>query len=601
MALSVAAAYAQIKDLENAGVFTLPRTMETVTVGTIDPRAGAFAWSVPTVEQTTVIPPTPPARINTIITKAVGVVHTDAVDLHLRFDVIPQPREWVFEPDVVRRADTGRSTGTVITARTVHLRHLRDEVVADALFDETNGGVTITGFPTVESAADHITVDAGLVCSTEMRSQMTSPPVTTINVAIDIPGYERIFLDLFVLRPPVVGIGAFTIPALPMTMVYAPPQGVDKKNATTFATTETVSRTVASAITDSTSTKTAQAYSPAELIGKVASAIGTVVAVVGTGGAGGGGGASVAGAFAQLGAALFGGAKEANDKTADAAKALENQLKLISGILDAVGDGPEMSESTTITVQSDHSMTITVANMQQYGSAAGLGPGVGDRIVYLRDVKVVWMAVNGEVGIHILGAAGIGANAVGDLMHEKARLRNGDAPTLGLDLQTIDSLLAVDPLVNTTRRPFGWLGTPRIAAPRFEPARPPGRSGSSTGSAGDQFQASFEVTDGTKRVVTSTSTRITDNKPGWAAVLFGAAENEHTTTTSTFTTTQVTEDRSSDKVVTTITLHSAGPQDPYDVKIFYDNLFGTHLAIDADSPLLQGSAGVDGGWGRVPS
>src|SRR6185312_2547818 len=131
-----------------------------------------------------------------------------------------------------------------------------------------------------------------------------TPRVSTIDVTISIPGKPDIHVPMFVLRPPVVGMGVFTIPALP--------QGKQLKNTATYADTVTLTRTVTSAITQSTNTKTVQAYSPADLIGKVAGAITAVAAVVGTGGAGAAGGASVAGALSELGAALFGPAKYAN-------------------------------------------------------------------------------------------------------------------------------------------------------------------------------------------------------------------------------------------------------------------------------------------------
>jgi hypothetical protein len=465
-------------------------------------------------------------------------------------------------------------------------------VLVNSVFGETNGGVTIQGYPTVESAADHITVDVGLVCSTVMQnSPNVVPPVTPLSVVVDIPGHQPLGVSFFVLRPPVVGIGVFTIPALPMTIVYAPPQGALKKNTVTYSDTATVSRTTSSSVTNSNNTKTVQAYSAADLIGKVAGAITTVAAVVGTGGAGAAGGASVAGALSQLGAALFGPAKDANDSTADATKQISSELSLVSGILTAVGE-PSTSDSQTFTVQDDQSLTLTITNMSQYGSGNALGPGVGDRIVYLRDVKVVWMAVNGMVGIHVLGSAAIGANAVQDLMQEKAILQGGGAPTLGLDADTIDTLLSVDPIVSTAPGRLGWFGGPRIGPPRFVPADPAGRNGTTTSAGGDVFQASYDVATDSKHTVTSSTVKITDNKPGWGAVLFGASDNTETTTTSTFTSSQATDDKADDKVTSTITLVSAGHDDPYNVKIFYDRTFGTYCVVDANSPLLQSSGGV---------
>jgi hypothetical protein len=102
--------------------------------------------------------------------------------------------------------------------------------------------------------------------------------------------------------------------------------------------------------------------------------------------------------------------------------------------------------------------------------------------------------------------------------------------------------------------------------------------------------ASFFSTQ--KQVTTKSQTNTTDFKPGWAAVLFGADDDVDTTTTTTFTTSNTTDDKTEDKITSTVTLFSEGADDPYNVKIFYDNLFGTYLALDANSPALQGGSVV---------
>ena len=91
MGLSASDAYNQIKNLENGGQLTLPQPQETITLGTIDPAKGTFDFTAPTIQQTTVIPPHPPVRTNTIINVTVGVVATKDVDLLLKFNVVPKP------------------------------------------------------------------------------------------------------------------------------------------------------------------------------------------------------------------------------------------------------------------------------------------------------------------------------------------------------------------------------------------------------------------------------------------------------------------------------------------------------------------------------
>jgi hypothetical protein len=593
MGLSVSDAYNQIKNLENTGQLTLPQPQETVTIGTIDPLKGTFTYVVPTVQQTTVIPPVPPSRTNTIINITLGVVATKAVDVRLKFNVVARPLVNGGRVAVTTSLDVNgnRTNGGGLTAVSDAARNaVLHNGDLNGLFGPPSG-VTITGFPTVTSASNEIIVDAGMACSAAIQNAPNiTPAVTRFPLTINIPNQPAININLMILRPPVLGMGAFLIPALPMTIVYAPPQGKLKKNTMTYSDTVTLTRTVSSSISNSTETKTAQAFSAADLIGKVAGAIAAVAAVVGTGGADAGADAGLAGALGSVVTSLVGtngGAKDANDSTADVTQLITNELQLVSGILNAVAD-PNTSNDGTISNASDNSLTLSVSNMSLFGSAAGLGPGVGDRIVYMKNVRVVWVAVNGQVGINVLGFDAIGANAVNDLQQELASLQNGGSPRLGLDLATIQELLNYDPLTAKRSRILTALGAPLVGAPRFVPANPPERTGSGTTTDGDQFQVSFDTATELKQTTSHVQTSITDAKPGWVSVLFGDP-NVETTTTTTFTTSQSIDTRSEDKLTSTLTMNSEGVDDPYDIRIFYDCTFGTYLALDANSPALKGS------------
>jgi len=582
----------------------VPEPLGTVVVGVIDPAAGTFTWSVPTVVQTLVVPPMGDQKTNTIINLTVGVVATQAVDLHLKFGVVPLPpvAELGLAPstaaDLARPAVRGgpeRSAAAPIHATAeAKLVEAAGLAGSGAVQFGSNGGVTIDGFPTVVSVANEITVDAGLACSSVVEDPYMTPPVTRMGLTIHIPGHDAIDVEFFVLRPPVLGMGVFTLPALPMAIVYAPPQGKLAKNSVSYQDLATYTRSVTTSMATSTTTKVVEAYSVGDLVGKVTAAIGMVVAVVGTGGAGAAGGASVAGAFSQLGAALFGPAKDASDSTADATKQLQATATLVAGILGALETSGTSTASGTITTQDDHTLTLTISDMSQFQSEAGRGPGEGDRIIYMRNVKVVWMAVNGDVGLHILGFDGIGANAVDNLRTEAASLAAGGAPTLGLEAATIASLLGQDPLVPGRRSILGGagvhIGPAVISPPRFVAADPAERSGSGTGAGGDVFAVSYDTTVDDRQTQTSSHTTVTDLKPGWADVLFGASDNTETTTTVVMTNTVSADTNTDDKITSTFTFYSSGADDPYDVKIFHDRMFGTYAIVNADSPLLQGSS-----------
>jgi len=632
MGINYTDAYQQIKKLENSGQLTLPEPQETIEIGTIDPAAGTFTWSVPTVVQTIVIPPPPDPQpqgtgpslgavdpttpfianidgggntglggdglhyhlptdgippINQIINLTVGVVATKAVDLRLKFAVIPQHSQPVAVAEAVHPPPTAGSAPTTTAA--VHGAGLAG--IDGLLAGDTNGGVTISGYPTVSSQANEITLDIGLECSQALQTNLTTPPVSRLGATINIPGHDPIFVWFFVLRPPVVGIGAFTIPALPMAIVYAPPQTQQRKNVAVYAETDTHTRTVTSSITQGTTTKTVQAYSATDMIGKVAGAISAVVAVVGSGGAASG--PSVAGALAELGAALFGKAKDDTASTADAAKQISSDLTLVTDIVNSIDSSPPPSDASVTTNESDHSLTISLSTMSQYQSAAGLDPGLGDRIIYLTNVKVVWMAVNGEVGIVVLGYSGTATNAVQDLVEERQRLKQGQNATLGLSLAAVNSLLAQDPMAPPANPILANVGRPpAIAPPRYIPADPQERSGTSTGSSGDQFSITFDSTTEDKHVTTTSQVHVEDTKPGWLAVLFGTDDNVETTTTTTFNMSHTVDTKDEVKLTCTVTFFSTGLDDKYDSKNFYDCTFGTYAYVSPDSPFLRGVTGV---------
>jgi hypothetical protein len=148
--------------------------------------------------------PNPPlTRTNTIINVVVGLVATKAVDLILRFDVKGvHPKALAAALDATPRV--GGVTG-----------------VGGSIFDPPSG-VTISGFPTILNTSTEILVDAGLSVSSLLQGTVVTPPVSTFTIGITIPGHPDVNLEIAIVRPPVLGMGAFTIPAVPLTVIYAP-------------------------------------------------------------------------------------------------------------------------------------------------------------------------------------------------------------------------------------------------------------------------------------------------------------------------------------------------------------------------------------------
>lgn len=552
-------AYSQIKALESSGQLTLPETQQTVSIGTIHADTGTFSWFVPTITQKMVVSPPPTLHTAAKTTETtVGVVATTAVDLRLSITV---------------SGGSGQS-------------------------------VQISGYPIVSATAGEIVVDLGLALSdpipaTTPPSQVQySPPLRSFGLTAEVLGHPALTIPFVILRPPAMALGAFTIPALPVTIVYAPVQGAENKNVVTYTDTETFTRTVTTTIVNTTATKTVQAYSVTDFIAKGAAAIAAVVAVVGTGGAAAA--PSVAGGLSEIATALLGSAASGDaTSTAKAAQGLANGLSLIDTIVNDIDPVTAPSDTNTVQAESDTSLTVISSEARTLGSAAGEGPGSGDRIVYLPNVRVVWMVINGGVSIAVLGHDPIDVQAASSLLQDRSLLESGKPGFTGLDLATINMLLKLDPfappatagLVSATTI-AAPVGPAVIGPPRFVAANPSdGQSGSGTSSTGDILKVSYETTQEDKNVTTSSQVNVTDVKPGMLDVLFGA-DNVETTTTTTFTTSQTADVKVDETTSTQITVFSNGDSDQYSFLNFYDRQMQAILFVDANSPLLRSGGGL---------
>jgi len=551
MSYTVDQAYAEIKKLENSGQFVLPEPQATVDIGTIDAATGGFAWSVPTVQQTTVLTTLPgkPNNPNIVITRTVGVVNCSAVDLLLRFTVNNAPQ---------------------------------------------TAPVGIQGFGLSVSGTGQVILDAQLACSAPISGETetgadVSPPVTTFLITITVQGRIQ-EIPVMILRPPVLGVGAFTLPALPITIIYAPPQGQGSQNYAQYTDTVSISRTIATSFTHGNSTKTAQAYTWADIAANISKAIEQSTTLLASGGSGGGTPSAPAAGSGSPGGSGSSGS-QGNDSGSSGLKQASAAFGLLGSILNALYDPAQTSQTASVTVEDDHSITTTWTDAEMFGSQTSLGPGVGDRFVYLSDVRVVWVALNGEVSLVFLGFdEGVKAFTAQALTQDRQSLDAGQpAVYTGLDIDTIKMLLNLDPFCVT--RVVTSVGPPLVSPPRFVPATPPEQSGEGTSTMGDQISASHEVTVDDKQVRTTVNMTVTDAKPGWLDVIFGSP-NVESTQTLTCTVGYSTDTKIDEKVTDVGYFFSDGPEDTYDVMLFYDNLFGTLLFAEKGSPVLNGTTTV---------
>ena len=148
----------------------------------------------------------------------------------------------------------------------------------------STGDVTISGFPPSGTQGSRIYVNAGVSASAMLNSRNVTPAVETFPIGITVHG-QLTYQHIAILRPPVLGIGAFTIPALPVAIIFAPPQGQLAKNSNTFTDKVTVSTTTTVSISTETDTKSAQAYTAADLAGKVSGLLTQIAGLIAGAGA----------------------------------------------------------------------------------------------------------------------------------------------------------------------------------------------------------------------------------------------------------------------------------------------------------------------------
>lgn len=611
--LSYEDAYQAIKNLEADGsALPLPPPTATVHVGSIDQKTGNVTYAVQTFVQTIALPaatqpglpslpthleavmhetrvgdgglsgteggpgvvnpgnPTQPPPPSPPVQITVAVVQTDAVNLTVSFDVINAPStgftEKLHENKVSSAVDAG---GMVPTG--------------------TTGNVTITEYPTT-TWGSRIFVNVGLATSSMGDTPYVDPPLSTVPLQLSVNG-QISFIHLAILRPPVLGLGAFTMPALPVAIVFAPPQGALKKNSNALNDKLTITRSMTTSYTSSTQTKTAPAYQTSDILAKIADlATAASVLVGGWPAIAVAVGLAAASSSSTTSSSTTDGKNQSTDlTTSDALKDFSSVAKAVSDVLSGFGDQGASSGQTTVTVETDNTFSLAVTQSDTYGSEQGAGPGVGDRFIYLRNVRAIWFNLNGDVGMTILGYDGVLAYAASDLIGDLESLNGGgQATTTGLDVQTLQTLLDLDPYyLLSKRRDSAAVGPPLVGPPRFTPASPPGRAGDGSLSTGDVFSQSNETISETKTVNTNQTVSVTDVKPGWIDVIFGA-DNTETTTTLTITNGATVDDKSDETITNTITMVSQGDGDTYDIQIYYDQLFGTIVPVPTDSLVLQG-------------
>jgi hypothetical protein len=318
-------------------------------------------------------------------------------------------------------------------------------------------------------------------------------------------------------------LGAFTIPVLPVTIVYAPPVDSLKMSTATYLQGQTVGQT-----TDLTTSSDQSHTVPKTVLDT--------------------------GTFSSVLTYAAGKLFDATDPTGVAL--IEDGL--FSGAATQMGQ-LSASETQGITDESDTQMTVTTTTSTTVGTGANSGgPGQGDAIYYLHNLRMAWAYYAGGLRLCPIGYT----NAVQPV----AAIQNNPG-VIGLAPQDAASLLALDPFVT---------GGPGATPPanRFQ-LRDTWEYG-----AGVTIHLTDSVTRDTKQ--TDTHTTYTTDTNSWDAgpilkSLGVGGQDQTTIKISNATGSDVSSTNTIDAQLV------SGPTDRFVVTVWYDALFGT-FAFQSGTP-----------------
>lgn len=260
------------------------------------------------------------------------------------------------------------------------------------------------------------------------------------------PGAARDQQRYTFTRPPFITMGAFIIPAIPLGVLYEPPQrskGISKSANGCTSNCATLSSEHSAGSTVSLSIATSRGETTDGVLGEARAANWSAAADV----------LKPLSAIAKLIPPPYG--------------------EIISGALGIFAAGlghAEAHDTKSMQALSQTTWSFVVAEGQAVTTREGLGPGLGDVILYQRDVRVAWVGSNKGAYLVLMpnpdnSYGSFAYHSVRELLADRAELigkpapatcvpnKQGQAPAgcgsrTGADLRTIEALLRIDPFVD---------------------------------------------------------------------------------------------------------------------------------------------------------
>ena len=349
------------------------------------------------------------------------------------------------------------------------------------------------------------------------------------------------YSDSLVIDRMSFGLGAFTIPVLPVAIVYDPPQDNAHDDVEVFSTSSAHGSTV------SISLNTQSGY-------------GVDVPTIWT---------SVSDMISGVKAASELVAAAAKDTTKPNLDTLSKVLGGAASALPSLVSSATAGQQETKTIVNGTTHRLTVSTSKIYKSAQ-LGPGKGDVIVFLKNVRVGWFyRCCLPPSLVPLGSEMEGASTVTELQADLTAIRAGTrANGLGahshLDSLSILALLALDPFV------AGGNNAP-LPSQRFDSCGLMSLNGlprTKSWAASESQVQQLATTKISERIEKDQAGLLTGAIGGWGPDSSG-------TLTTTITHTNLTEESAQQEQKEDLTLGGPG-LDTTVVSLFYDRVFGSH-------------------------
>ncbi len=337
---------------------------------------------------------------------------------------------------------------------------------------------------------------------------------------------------LFLSRASVIGAGAFTVAALPISIVYEPPMNAARTNSATigFRQEMTTITTISRGASSSQAPKWATGIVMRDILDRLSK----------------------------------------HWKPAAAVKTALSVSKTLLGNVDT-------TTTTGTTVNSDSTLGLTQVSAQNITTNAKLGPGRGDLIVFYKDARVLWGMEDGEVTLTLIDHGPLAMLTIDTLKNDLAAVQAGQpAPVSGLDAPTLESLIKLDPSASLGGSKAMHLGLTALGGGA---ALPTSRFTKNTTLllSGSSFNnsVSHTVTQTDKQSRLETTTTVKNCHPGWLSVI-GVGQTKAGTFTSSVSLGSSRTDVVSSTVSAGFSLAAAAGES-YSVEVYYDNIFGSFL------------------------